>query len=336
MPTDTQSSSAHHANGRFRNPWPGSKLHGMGGFARWQIDRIRAPRPGSAPPPLPIVPPATAVPGAPSPGGFAVTWIGHSTFLIQMGGVCILTDPIWSERASPIPWIGPRRIRAPGIPLGLLPHIDVILISHDHYDHLDRPTVRTLARSYPDARWFTPLRTGRWLLRRRVRDVTEMDWWETVDGPRFNVSCTPARHFSGRSLSRNNTLWCGWTIASENRRIFFAGDTALHPEFARIAERHGPFDAVILPVGAYDPRWFMRHVHMDPAEAVSAYREMAGVSSGRRMVMIPSHWGTFILTDEPLGEPPFLTQREWSEARLDQRDLWLMNPGETRVDDGAR
>ena len=320
---------AHHTSGGFRNPWPGEGPRGLGGFLRWQVERARladsrTPR-ALIDPPEPAADPAIV----PERARLHVTWVGHSTFLLQLGGVNVLTDPMWSERASPFDHIGPRRLSPPGVRMDDLPAIHAVLVSHDHYDHLDRKTVDALVARYPQARWLAPLRVGRWLVRRGASDVTELDWWHTTIAGPLRVTCVPARHFSGRGPTRNTTLWCGWAVSTTEASVFFAGDTALHPEFRRIARSEGPFDAVILPIGAYSPRWFMRAVHMDPADAVAAYRDLIAESPSQP-VCIGSHWATFRLTDEPVDEPAVLTRRLWSDARLDARRLWIMTPGEVR------
>lgn len=328
MPTDRP---AHHAPDGYRNPWQSSAPHGFGLFLKWQLERMLGRRTQEVFRPLLPVQSTIETLSPLSEKSCAVTWVGHSTFFIQIDGLCILTDPIWSVRASPFRWIGPHRLRPPGVGLSSLPRVDVVLISHDHYDHLDVATVRRLVQLHPAARWFAPLGVGGWLSRHGADDITELDWWGRSADGRLTISCTPAQHFSGRSLARNRTLWCGWTISSGGCRVFFAGDTALHPEFGEIAARYGPFDAVILPIGAYEPRWFMRPVHMDPSDAVTAFRQISEVHPENRTVMVPSHWGTFRLTDESPGEPPHLTRVAWSRSGLRTEDLWVLDPGETRA-----
>jgi N-acyl-phosphatidylethanolamine-hydrolysing phospholipase D len=259
-----------------------------------------------------------------------ITWVGHSSFLIQLHGLSVLTDPIWSKRASPVQFAGPRRHTPPAIPFEDLPSIDAVFISHDHYDHLDSPTVRRLISRFPRAKWFTPLHVGHFLERRGAADVAEMDWWQATALDAISAWCTPAQHFSGRyPWNRNATLWCGWVIGIGGYRVFFAGDTGLHPEFGKIARRFGPLDAAILPIGAYEPRWFMQPVHMNPEDAVSAYLQIRRGSPSDNCLFIPSHWGTFRLTDEPLDEPPRLLKKAWRETHLPDSHLHLIRPGET-------
>jgi N-acyl-phosphatidylethanolamine-hydrolysing phospholipase D len=264
----------------------------------------------------------------------SVTWVGHSTVLVQVGGVNVLTDPMWSARASPVSFAGPRRFVEAAVDLETLPAIDVVLISHNHYDHLDRHTVKSITRRMPKIQWLAPLGLGRLLRRWGATRVRELDWWGSTELEGFEgarCTCLPAQHFSARGLGdRGRTLWCSWSIASGDRRVFFAGDTAYHPEFRSIGERCGPFDLLMLPIGAYEPRWFMRTVHMNPPEAMHAYVELTGRDAGRA-AMLPIHWGTFRLTDESMLEPPDWTARLWREAGFDQAMLWLLRHGETRT-----
>lgn len=294
---------------------------------------------------FPVADPAFETPRA-GVDRFTVTWVGHSTVLLQLDGMNILTDPMWSQRASPLRFAGPRRWVPPGIRFGKLPPIDVVLQSHNHYDHLDDVTVRDLAARDPEATWLVPLGLGDFVRRRGVRRIEELDWWEEASVGGLRLASTPARHFSARGLGdRNATLWCGWVAAAAGRRVFFAGDTGYHPEFARIGERHGPFDVTLLPIGAYEPRWFMRPAHMNPAESVQAFLDLCGGAAGsdtgvrsandaaavdRRSVMVPIHHSTFKLTDEAMDEPARLVRRAWDDAGLSRDDLWLLAHGETR------
>ena len=276
-----------------------------------------------------------------APDQVTATWVGHSTVLLQVGGLNVLTDPMWSKRASPLWFAGPKRLTPPGVDFDALPPVDLVLQSHNHYDHLDSRTVRRIARRFPGATWFAPLGLAPTLRRWGVREVVERDWWESAEyrstrsapPPAATVGCAPAQHFSARGLrDRNRTLWCGWTLAAGGRRVYFAGDTGLHPEFASIADRYGPFDLVLLPVGAYEPRWFMRRVHMNPEDAVTAYRDLRGpYADVPSPTMLAIHWGTFRLTDERAEEPPERLSRVWREAGLVDDRLWVMRHGETRT-----
>jgi N-acyl-phosphatidylethanolamine-hydrolysing phospholipase D len=265
------------------------------------------------------------------PSQSTVTWIGHSTFLLQIGGLNVLLDPIWSDRASPFQFAGPLRRVPAAVDFDALPPIDAVVLSHDHYDHLDSPTVKRLIHRYPAIAWFVPLGVGKFLCARGAREVAECDWWQEGTVGSLRLTCVPAQHFSGRRLdNRNQTLWCGWTIRSEHHAALFAGDTGLHPDFPRIAAQCGPFDVAILPIGAYEPRWFMGAVHMNPEDCIVAIRQLLEGQSGRRLVMVGAHWGTFKLTDEPIDEPPVRMRANWLTAGLPEDDLWVMRHGETR------
>jgi N-acyl-phosphatidylethanolamine-hydrolysing phospholipase D len=260
-----------------------------------------------------------------------VTWLGHSTVLIQTPAATVLTDPVWAERVSPFSFLGPRRWVPAPLALEALPRLDLVLLSHNHYDHLDQATVRRLAELQPGAPWITPLGLSATLRAWGVREAIELDWWDVHRAGAVEIGCAPAMHFSARGFrDRNRTLWCGWGIKLGERRAFFAGDTGYHPEFPRIRERFGPFDLLLLPVGAYEPRWFMRPVHMNPEEAVLAYRDLVSGLAESPGVMVPIHWGTYKLTDEPMDEPPGRTRQAWMGAGLPEERLWVLQHGETR------
>lgn len=325
--------SHHRPEGGFRNPWPSAAMHGFLDFLKWTVvERRRNPRRTDPDPGVfTRADPSYLTPRA-DPEQFTLTWIGHTSFLMQIAGLNVLLDPIWSDRASPVQFAGPRRWVPPGIEFDRLPPIDAVVLSHDHYDHLDSTTVSRIANRYPAAVWNAPLGVGAFLKQRGARDINERDWWEQSSVAGLKLTCVPAQHFSGRTLGkRNRTLWSGWTFRSRNHSVFFAGDTALHPEFATIAERCGPFQVAILPIGAYEPRWFMGAVHMNPEDCLKAMSQLVSRQSGRRLVMAASHWGTFKLTDEPMDEPPARMRDLWQAARLDAKDIWIMKHGETRT-----
>lgn len=318
--------SHHRQAGGFRNPWPASQPQGARGVLKWILSRRReASSDGVAPSPLT----AAIAPNAGDPG-LSLTWIGHSTFLIQSDGLSVLTDPIWSERASPVQFAGPRRYSRPGLEFDALPAIDAVFLSHDHYDHLDDSTVRRLVARYPRTQWIAPIGVGGFVRKRGAANVAELDWWESRKFGRIAVDCTPAQHFSGRyPWNRNATLWAGWVIGLGDKRVLFGGDTGLHPEFANITQRFGPLHAAILPIGAYEPRWFMQPVHMNPEDATDAYLKISQSDGSGGCICVPSHWGTFRLTDEPLDEPPKRLLSAWTTAALPESRLRLLNPGET-------
>ncbi len=323
---------AHHGpDGRFRLPWtvPG-RSRGLTAFLRWQIDRIRS---GGGPPRPPdgALPIAPAEPARPSAGRseLRVTWIGHATFLLQIGGRNLLTDPVWSERASPVSWLGPRRIVPAALDFTALPPLDGVLLSHDHYDHLDRPTVLRIVRTFgAGLPWITPLGYADWLRGCGARTIVETDWGETAEIDGVRLTALPAQHWTQREPgSRNRRLWCSWRIeAAPGARMYFGGDSGWFDGYRRLGREHGPFDVTFLPIGAYAPRWFMRPFHMNPEEAVDAW-----VALGAKGLLMPMHWGTFVLSDEPVLEPPDRLSREWRRRDLPAELLRIPRHGETVV-----
>ena len=226
-----------------------------------------------------------------------VTFIGHSTFLIQTHAGHLLTDPVYSERAGPFGFAGPRRVRQPAIRFEDLPPIAVVVLSHNHYDHCDLATLRRLARRF-DPIVITPLGNGRLVKSAGIRRVEELDWWQHAATSALPVVVTPAQHFSARTpFDRNRALWSGFVIEAGPRRIYFAGDTGYAPFFKDIPRRVGLLDLALLPIGAYAPRWFMQPIHMDPAEAVQAHLDLGAPES------VAMHFGTFQLTTEGIDEP---------------------------------
>jgi L-ascorbate metabolism protein UlaG (beta-lactamase superfamily) len=228
--------------------------------------------------------------------GLRVTWLGHSTTLLEIDGQRVLFDPVWSDRASPLPIFGTKAFYALPLPLAQLPSVDVVLISHDHFDHLDMPTVKALAAR--GARFVVPLGVGAHLQAWGVpeRDVAELDWWDTLRVGGLTLTATPARHFSGRSPSgQNRTLWAGWSVAGPRHRVYYSGDTALDDAMVEIGARLGPFDLTMMDVGAYDARW--ADVHLGPEQAVRAHRLVRG------NVMLPVHWARFDLALHGWTEP---------------------------------
>ena len=226
-----------------------------------------------------------------------VTFIGHATFLIQTPAGNVLTDPMYSQRASPLQWIGPRRVRQPGVLFDDLPPISTVLVSHNHYDHCDLATLRMLAERF-DPVVMTPLGNGSLVRSSGLRQVEELDWWDDGGTIALPVTLTPAQHFSARGpFDRNRALWGGFIVRTGGSRIYFAGDTAYGGFFTEIRRRFGPVDLALLPIGAYEPRWFMQAVHMNPAEAVQAHLDL----EARRSIAM--HFGTFRLTTEGIDEP---------------------------------
>jgi len=255
----------------------------------------------------------------------SVTWVGHSTLLVRMGGINFLTDPNWSSRAGPTRFTGAFRHVAPGVEIGDLPPIDLVVISHNHYDHMDMPTLRRLAADHPDAWFLVPLENGAVLGKNGIDRVVELDWGESHEVGGVTVHCLPARHWSGRGiLDQGKALWSSWAVTAPERRFYFAGDTGEFAGFRTIGEALGPFDLVALPIGAYEPQAMMKPVHLDPEQAVRAALDL----SARRILGI--HYGSFDLSDEPLGEPPERFRAAAEVAGMAERDVWLLRIGETR------
>jgi N-acyl-phosphatidylethanolamine-hydrolysing phospholipase D len=307
----------HHTPQGFRNNYVESVTQSLGSVLRWQWDRLRHRLPPAPTLPIPQIPAdldfirRNALAGAlMSP---AVTSIGHATMLVQASGLCVLTDPIFSRRASPVRFMGPARAQEPGIAVGQMPHVHVVVISHNHYDHLDRASVKALARQPGGEPVFlVPLGLKAWLQRLGVKRAVELDWWESyvyegeAEGGRERVEfhLTPVQHWSARSFNdRNKTLWGGWAALGEDFHWYFTGDTGYSQDFADVrrkfaprqgAQQGGGFDLALIAVAACLPRWFMQPQHVDPEEAVQIHLDLGAKRS------VGVHWGTFALADDPL------------------------------------
>jgi N-acyl-phosphatidylethanolamine-hydrolysing phospholipase D len=253
-----------------------------------------------------------------------ITWIGHSTFLVQLDGVNILTDPIWSDRTSPVPFAGPRRLVPPGVRFEDLPPIHAVVISHDHYDHLDLPTVRRLAREHRPT-FFVPLGLRTWFETLGIRRVVDLDWWQSAPFGTVTMTAVPAQHSSGRSLllaDQNERLWASWVVTGPDRRLFFAGDTGYHAGLAEIGRRLGPFDVAALPIGGYSDFRHHHPNHLSPEESVQAFEDL------KARLLVPMHWGTFELNREPFREPPDRLMAEALRHGLEEHVAQL-SPGQT-------
>ena len=252
-----------------------------------------------------------------------VTWIGHSTVLVQLDGVNILTDPTWAGRSGPFSGlVGVRRYTPAPIRMEDLPPIDVVLISHDHYDHLDEPTVRKLARAF-DPTFVVPLGIKSWLADRGIGNAVELDWGQSIAFKGLTIVCTPAQHGSGRTIvDQGRRLWASWAVLG-SQRFYFAGDTGYYRHFKEIGDTLGPFDLAALPIGSYTPRAIARPVHISPEEALQAWTDL------RAARFIGVHWGTFMLAREPYDEPPGRIAAEVARRRLDPDVVWIPKPGET-------
>lgn len=275
--------------------------------------------------PLPVDGVRSDVLSGPASQALQVTWLGHSSVLIEMDGLRLLTDPVLSARASPVPFAGPKRFTPPALTVDQLPPIDAVILSHDHYDHLDRDTIRALADRA--GHFYTTLGVGQRLIAWGIdaARVTELDWWQETRFGSLTLAATPAQHFSGRGLGdRNSTLWASWVVMGKIERLFFSGDTGMHKEFAKIGERYGPFDLTLIECGAYSETW--PDVHMQPEQSIAAHRLLRGKT------MLPVHWGTFDLAFHRWDEPA-----ERIRLLAAQQDVPLVQPqpGETVRPDSA-
>ncbi|HTJ91392.1 MAG TPA: MBL fold metallo-hydrolase [Acidocella sp.] len=260
-------------------------------------------------------------PPGPAPN---VTFIGHSSFLLRLPGLTLLTDPVFSQRCSPSQWVGPKRVRDPGLRLDALPPIDLILLSHNHYDHMDVRALRRIRRRFPGAAIVTTLGNAAFLARKGLAGAVELDWWHKVTLGETTITATPARHFAARTLwDRNETLWAGFWLQHQGATLYFAGDTGYTKFFAEIRARLGAPDLALLPIGAYEPRWFMSPVHMNPEDAVTAFNDLQACRA------VGMHYGTFQLTAEEIDAP----QRDLATALHAagiERDLFCaLDIGET-------
>jgi N-acyl-phosphatidylethanolamine-hydrolysing phospholipase D len=305
----------------YRNNYP----HADPGFRdllRWQFTR-KAP---ASPKPFPLMSndPAALCGNRTRP---SLTWVGHSTFLVQIEGKNFLTDPIFSDRASLFPIAAPKRVTPVGLSLENLPRIDFILVSHNHYDHLDARSVKALLRRQPDDPpvIITPSRLGSWFRRRGFPRVVELEWWSSMELAGFRIHAVPVQHWSQRiPFIVNRTRWAGYIVEGRQGRLFFPGDTGYSSDFKDIHERLGPMTVALLPIGAYAPRWFMHSMHINPEEAVQIHQDL------RSKLSVAMHWGTFVQTDEPFDEPPQRLRSALKDAGVAEENFWIMGHGETR------
>jgi N-acyl-phosphatidylethanolamine-hydrolysing phospholipase D len=329
---------APHRDGKFQNNYVAFEPRGLGDLLKWRVEAWREGVPKAPATPTPQVAADVAFVRANGAAGSAmepaVTWIGHASTLVQMGGINLLTDPVFSERASPLAFLGPKRHVPPALRVVDLPRIDAVVISHNHYDHLDAGSVDALAaQAGGPPRFVVPLGLKAWFADRGITTVDELDWWQSARVGEVEIVLVPAQHWSGRSLSdRMETLWGGYAVLAPDFQMFFAGDTAYSRDFAdihaRLAPRHGGpsrgFDLALIPIGAYEPRWFMSPQHVDPAEAVRIHLDLVA----RRSIGI--HWGTFSLTDESLDEPPRALEAARRQQGVADDAFTVLAIGETR------
>jgi N-acyl-phosphatidylethanolamine-hydrolysing phospholipase D len=302
----------HGEPGRFFNPWLVSPAARFSDLLRWKLGKNEYDKKRPLDIPLVANDGAYLKDGGQPP---SVTWVGHATFAIQDGGDVVLTDPHWGARA-----LLPPRLSPPGIPLAAVPEEAFAVLSHNHYDHLDSWTVRQLPAGMP---WYVPLGMAKWFRDRGRQRVVELDWWQSVRHGRWTLTCLPAQHWSNRfGMGRNATLWCSWLLDSGERRYYFAGDSGYFRGFAEIGRRFAPLDVALLPIGAYEPRWFMRYQHTDPEEGYQAFLDL-----GAR-TMIPMHWGCFDLTNEPADLAPKVLARVLEEKGADRERVRILAVGE--------
>lgn len=314
------------ADGRFSNPHSKSIKKGFGAYLRmrWFGDDEWADYAGTADR-VPVAATDVTALKSPNPDVLQATWIGHSTVLIQYKGKTVLTDPIFSKRAAPVSFAGPARVTPPGYAIIDLPPVDLIVISHNHYDHLDKPSLDKLAAN--SLHIAAPLGVGQWIKAKTEfsEQVTEFDWWQRREISGITVTATPSQHWSGRSTTdRYKTLWAAWAITIEDKTIWFGGDTGYNNiQFKEIGKRLASVDFAIIPIGAYAPRWFMQSSHANPEEAVLIHQEIGATQS------IGVHWGTFPLTSEPIDEPPARLKKAMQAASLEPESFKSLAIGET-------
>ncbi|KAI8997350.1 beta-lactamase superfamily domain-containing protein [Pilobolus umbonatus] len=369
----SQGKKAHHEGKGFANPWPSFVNRGLGTFPR-MLNELELSKPLKEATPSDM--PAKVELDwnrirreiEDNEETIEATWLGHACALVRINGFNILLDPVFSERCSPVQFVGPKRYTAPPCQLKDLPRIDAVVISHNHYDHLDSNSIKELETLHPECKFYVPLGNKAWfklskpLNTRGEERVTELDWWDESILQRYNgdghvtaelkLTCTPCQHFSGRGLlDRNKTLWASWAIEgwvnqSSKGKVFFGGDTGYRtvpqtatkeqfhdleyldtlphcPVFKEIGEKFGHFDLALIPIGAYSPRWFMSPIHCSPEDSVSIHQDIKSKHS------IGVHWGTFVLTDESVSEPPHLLKRVMEKRGLNTEDFNVLPLGGT-------
>ncbi|RTY55391.1 MBL fold metallo-hydrolase [Pantoea sp. YU22] len=316
-------SQAHHTPEGFRNLEP--DLRQPGDLDRWRKERKAQGLP---------FPPQAGYEGFRTdwwqPADLAGTddriwWLGHAAILLRLSQRYLLIDPALSLRASPLPFAGPKRKSPSPLNIHQLPRLDYVLISHNHYDHLDLATVKRIIRRFPDVTFLVPLGLEKWFKRRGARHVRQLDWWQSQQEADLTLTAVPARHWSMRTLhDRNRSLWCGWVVRSKTLNFWFSGDSGFSENLAEIPRRLGPFNLAALPIGAYAPKWFMESSHMDPDQAVWLWRLIG------QPLTLPVHWGVFELADESLDEPPAELMRAIQRSGEDNGRFAPWRIGESR------
>lgn len=310
--------SDHFDGEQFHNPAGAEVKVGLGPLLRWKLTSLDRPEWHEVKAPFGPKPPARV-----GDGELRVTFVNHATTLLQFDGLNVLTDPIWSERSSPVSWAGPKRVRPPGIRFEDLPPIDLVVVSHDHYDHCDLVTLKRLADKHRPL-FLVPLGIAPLLRDEGIRAVHERDWWQSMPLLSTRAWVVPAQHFSARTpFDRDERLWAGFVFETRGGPVFFAGDTAFSEHFAQVRQRFGPMRLAVLPIGAYMPRWFMQPVHVDPQQAVQAHRAL------QAKVSLGMHFGTFHLADE--AETAAQAELRAEVERTKAAPFWVLGFGEGRA-----
>lgn len=312
--------SDHYDGSRFFNPWKPDMDKGFGTLLKWQFTAEKKSWPAHRP--------VIHKPQLKHPldsQQWALSFVNHSTYLIQSQKHNILTDPVWSERASPVSFAGPKRIHEPGIDFETLPQIHVVLLSHNHYDHLDLRTLKKLYERFKPL-ILVPLGDKKLLESEGIRNVKEMDWWESTKIDDLEIHFTPAQHWSSRGLfDRRKSLWGSYFLKDPQKTLYFGGDTGFGPHFLEIHKRFGAPKLALLPIGAYEPRWFMKEAHMNPNDAVNAHKVLCAEFSAAL------HFGTFQLTDEGIDDPKQDLEFALDSNSLPKSTFWVPEPGQTRI-----
>ncbi|XP_005109823.1 N-acyl-phosphatidylethanolamine-hydrolyzing phospholipase D [Aplysia californica] len=332
--TETEFTEACFSNGRYMNPWKTWRNPRMGGLFKFIFmtkDHSAIPKASVLDETLPVLKPDFSAYDSSPETGVRHMWVGHASSLVQLDGVTVLTDPIFSNRCSPVQWIGTKRYRPPPCAIEELPKVNCVVISHNHYDHLDYNSVVALNKRFGESlRWYVPMGLKEWMNQSGCQNVVELTWWQEniYEGPKGNIKfvCTPCQHWCKRTATDDNkVLWSSWSVLGPTHRFYFAGDTGYCEGFKQIGKRYGPFDLATIPIGAYFPRDFLSPQHVDPAQAVDIHNDLKSKKS------VGIHWGTFKLTKEFYLEPREKLQEELSKRGMDPSSFVTVKAGDIQV-----